>query len=177
MLSARIDCLRCGWANSISEKRFRNPSGIPCASASSMNPSQSPRAPGHVSRFYSERRCAYCDTALDVHQLARGGICGHPACRRKQVVDLVTQRAREKAAEIRRAAEEFRARFASRMADPTSLTLAIVPDFHRSVVKVTQARRMKFRAHIVRVVRQAFEEAIDASAISELAEELSKFAE
>ena len=60
------------------------------------------------------------------------------------------------------------------VSDPTSLALAIVPNFHRPVIKTAPLRRAEFRAHLLRVVRQAFEEKLDAAGVSALAEELSE---
>jgi hypothetical protein len=123
----------------------------------------------------SQKSCAFCGTRLDVHQAARGGICANPTCRTKHVVQLAAQRRQGEVANVQRAAVEFRARVAPSLGvtDPQSLTLGIVPHFDRSVVNLPRARRLEFRAHLVRIVRQAFEEKLETSDVSMLTEELS----
>jgi hypothetical protein len=123
----------------------------------------------------SQKFCSYCATRLDVHQAARGSICSDPACRKKQVLAEAKLRRETEAADVQRIAVEFRARMAPTLgvADPSSLALGVVPHFSRAVVKLPRARRMEFRAHLVRIVRQAFEEKLDTSDVSMLAEELS----
>ena len=144
-----------------------------------MNHILANRSAGADGRFpaprLSEKTCAFCGAKLDVHQAVRGGICAEPACRRKLVMESASQRRQEEEADVRRAAAEFRARVAPSLgaADPRSLTLAVVPDFRRRVVKLPRARRMEFRAHLVRIVRQAFEEMLNETHASALAEELA----
>lgn len=91
-------------------------------------------------------------------------------------MESASRRRQDEEADVRRAAAEFRARVAPSLgaADPQSLTLAVVPDFRRRVVKLPRARRMEFRAHLIRVVRQAFEEKLDPARVSTLAEELDR---
>ncbi len=124
----------------------------------------------------SQKRCAWCATRLDIHQAARGPTCGKPACRQKQAVAAAAQRQQEEVADAWRAAVEFRARVAPALgvAEPQSLTLALVPHFQRAVVKLPRPRRAEFRAHLLRVVRQAFEEKLDEASVAALAEELGQ---
>lgn len=124
----------------------------------------------------SHRRCAFCKARLDVHQAVRGGICDHPACRKQQAVAWAAQRRDAEVADARRAATDFRARVAPALGvtEPQSLPLGIVPNFHRPVVKTAPSRRAEFRAHLVRVVRQAFEEKLDAAGVTALAGELAE---
>ena len=134
-------------------------------------------APGRLpTPFLSEKRCAYCATRLDVHQAVREGICAAAVCRRKRDIKLAAQQRRVEVADSQRAAADFRARVAPSLgvADPQSLTLAIVPNFQRKVLKTPRSRRMEFRAHLIRVVRQAFEEKLDTWSVSTLAEELDR---
>lgn len=124
----------------------------------------------------SKKCCAFCDARLDVHQAVRGGICDHPACRKQQAVKWAAQRREAEVADVRQAASDFRARVAPALgvSDPNSLALAIVPNFQRPVIKTAPSRQAEFRAHLLRVVRQAFEEKLDAAGVSALAEELSE---
>lgn len=124
----------------------------------------------------SRKACAYCATPLDIHQAARGAACSAPACQKQHVLALAAQRRRTEVADAWRAASGFRARVAPALgvADPESLPLAIVPHFQSPVVNLPRARRAEFRAHLVRVVRQAFEEKLTEPDVSALAEELSQ---
>ena len=126
--------------------------------------------------FLSQKCCAFCGTRLDIHQAVREGVCAAAVCRKKWDVELAARQRRVEVADVQRAASDFRARVAPSLGvvDPQSLTLAIVPNFQRKVLKTPRSRRMEFRAHLIRVVRQAFEEKLDTTRVSILAEELDR---
>ena len=113
-----------------------------------------PELAGHPSR----RVCTFCRTRLDVHQAVRGGVCGSRVCRGRHLQELAKQRLARQA-EVRREAAAFRAGIGSSlgMTDPEALTLAVVPYFDRAIVKLPQQRRRNARAHLARIVREAFE--------------------
>ena len=125
---------------------------------------------------YSGQTCAFCGTRLDVHQVARGGVCAHPVCRKKHLLAQVERRRWEEVDVVRRVAETFRDRVAPALgvANPRSLTLGIVPHFDRPLVKLPRSCRQEFRAHLLRVVRQAFTETLTAAGVADLASELAR---
>ena len=89
---------------------------------------------------------------------------------------LRTHRLQRESDEVQKAATDFRARVADSygITNPEELPLGIVPVNHRRVTKTPRSRRMEFRAHLIRVVLQAFEEKLDQEGIDALGEELTE---
>ena len=163
--------------------RVRVPSSVLCRSEQTelnMNPNVETRMNESVRPSVSARLsdviCSFCGTRLNVHEAARGSACAKPVCQKKHADMLRTQRLQRESDEVQKAATDFRARVADSygIKNPEELPLGIVPVNHRRVTKTPRSRRMEFRAHLIRVVLQAFEEKLDQAGIDALGEELTE---
>lgn len=129
-------------------------------------------APAHFSKVF----CSFCGERLNVHEAARGSGCAKPVCQKKHGDMLRAQRLQRESDAVDKAASAFRARVADSygIPNPEQLPLGIVPVNHRRVTKTPRSRRMEFRAHLIRVVLQAFEEKMDQAGVDALGEELTE---
>lgn len=110
--------------------------------------------------------CRFCETPLDPHQAARGGICGAHRCEMRRVQEAsraVFQRDWDSYVGRQRRAVEAAApdiaRAAARLRDdPDTLAIGVVPHLDRPLVSLPQSRLDEFTAHLDEIIDKAFAE-------------------
>jgi hypothetical protein len=114
----------------------------------------------HISR----RPCSVCGGAMTIHEEVRGGACGKHACRAAAALQKITRRMAAEETEIDLQVKTVRASIVPKLqlADPESVTVAIVPASGRSVVALPKERKTRFRRHLSGLMAEALKLAVDA---------------